>query len=232
MHAARRHGAARAFKLVGTPVARLGLVARRSGELSLDMPHCADVAGRDAACHVGIGRRVAAIEADRERDASRPAGLDCGLCIATRQRKRLLDEDVLAGTRGRRDFAGVLGMRCRQHHRVDGGVGQNLGIARRQRQAEALGQRPPAGRIARHRRRKADLCAFLGALALNRADQALAPVSGPANRRAYHLNFILSSFSALPRNTLPASAADNASCSTVLMVGAIGPSGESVANTT
>ena len=37
VHAARGHGAARAFRLVRAPIARLGLVARRPGELPLDV---------------------------------------------------------------------------------------------------------------------------------------------------------------------------------------------------
>ena len=102
-----------------------------------------------------------------------------------RQRERLFHEYVLAGLGRRHDFFGMLGMRRRQHHRVDGLVGQHRGIVRRQREAIALGERFRAARSRVTAAAKADLAA----LALAPTRPAACPNGRRRNRRAQHVYF-------------------------------------------
>ena len=50
--------------------------------MPLDVAQQADLAGVDPARHVGISRRVAAVEADMQRDPGRLAGGDRGFRVA------------------------------------------------------------------------------------------------------------------------------------------------------
>ncbi len=108
--------------------------------------------------------------ADRDGDAGALDGLQHGDRVGLAERERLLAIDLLAGL-GRRDhLRAVGGMRGRQHHRLDGRVGQHF-VERAQRDFVLGGEFFDRVRLKRHAARKIERRAEIA----RRLDQGAAP---------------------------------------------------------
>jgi hypothetical protein len=110
--------------------------------------HIADFAQLQAAHEIEERGRIAAVEAQRQGDARRPAGGNSVFRGCPGQREGLFNEDMLAGSRGLDDLLVMLRVGGRQHHRLDARVGQNLLIARGEGDAGLFGEITARRRIA------------------------------------------------------------------------------------
>ncbi len=171
MQAGAGEAAAGGFGFERAPAARHA-VRVLVAVVPLDMQELAQIARVDDALQRLHRGPEAPVVADGENDARAPARIQHRLAVRDGQRQWLLAEHVLAGLRGGDRLLAVQRVRRGEHHRLNGGVAQQIGEVRAfgwvgsGREADAL------------------------ALARHRFHQAAAPAPQPDHRGVHHARFI------------------------------------------
>jgi hypothetical protein len=157
--------------------------AARAGEVALHVQELAQRAAAQQTFDLLYAGQEAPVLPDRQHHAGMLAGVERLGHVGAGERQRLFDEDMLVGSSGGDDLVDMLGMGCRDDHCIDGGVCENRGIVVPDGNPSLAGEIGGLGRSARDGARDPDLAR----LAMDGADQLLAPAAQTDNGRVQHL---------------------------------------------